>query len=335
MNIKAHVGTKQWIFMALAALLLLVTPLTASAAPAKGDVIVTKDAVIKLDGEAITLTEPALTLDNRLFVPVARMAELFNVKKISWNQANQESTIETVLGDTIVFGVDVPVVYFNGARYMLDAAPFVENNRLYIPLRHAAELMHATVKWNDEEDAAEITTVEPAIVSEENVLADIVKSFGTNEAELLLRNEMKNADSIKAGIALRVVMPSIFDKPAKPYTDQDYKLLAKITMVEAGYETYAGQLAVANVILNRTKDTRFPSTIKDVIYSGKQFPPAHNGLLDKASPNASVLRAAKDALNGKNNVQGAVYFFNPKVSKGSFWSNLDVVAKIGHHHFAE
>lgn len=333
MNVKAIILKKRWIHIAVAAMLLLAMPLTASAAPSGAKVL--KDAVIKLDGEPVKLTEPAITLNDRLYLPVALIAELFQAKKIGWDQNNQESTIETALGDTIVFGDGVPVVYFNGDRYMMEDIPFIEKGRMYIPLRHVAELLHATVKWNKEEEAAELTTVEPAVVSEENALADIVKSLGTSEAMLLARNEMKSADGIKAGSKLRVVMPSIFEQPAKPYTEQDFNLLAKITMVEAGYESYEGQLAVANVILNRAKDARFPGTVKDVIYSGKQFPPAHNGLLDKAKPNASVLRAAKDALNGKNNVKGAVYFFNPKVSKGKFWSSLDVVAKIGHHHFAE
>lgn len=333
MNAKAIILKNRWIHIVVAAMLMLAMPLSASASPSGAKA--SKDATIKLDGEAVKLSEPAMTLNDRLFLPVALIAELFQAKKISWDQSNQESTIETALGDTIVFGDGVPVVYFNEARYMMNDIPFIANGRMYIPLRHVAELLHATVKWNEEEKAAELTTIEPAVVSEEMAMAEIAKSFGTSEAELLSRNELKNADSVKAGTKLRVVMPSIFDKPAKPYTEQDYNLLAKITMVEAGYESYEGQLAVANVILNRMKDSRFPGTIKDVIYSGKQFPPAHNGLMDKAKPNASVLRAAKDALNGKNNVKGAVYFFNPKVSKGKFWSSLDVVAKIGHHNFAE
>lgn len=122
---------------------------------------------------------------------------------------------------------------------------------------------------------------------------------------------------------------------AEPYTEEELLLLAKLVQVEAGYESYEGQLAIANIILNRVEDSRFPGTIRDVIYSGKQFPPAHNGLLDKSEPNASVLRAVRDALDGKNNIEDAVYFFNPKVSKGSFWDSLDVVAKIDNHHFAK
>jgi N-acetylmuramoyl-L-alanine amidase len=83
------------------------------------------------------------------------------------------------------------------------------------------------------------------------------------------------------------------------------------------------------------KDSRFPKTIRDVIYSGKQFPPAHNGLLDKSVPKANALRAAKDALNGKNNVEDAVYFYNPKVTKGKFWSSLTVIDTVGSHRFAK
>ena len=231
MNVKAMILRKRWIHIVVAAMLLLAMPLSASAAPSGAKV--SPEAVIKLDGEPVKLTEPAMTLNDRLFLPVALIAELFQAKKIGWDKNNQESTIETALGDTIVFGDGVPVVYFNGARYVMDAAPFIENGRMYIPLRHVAELLHATVKWNKEEEAAELTTVEPTVVSDENALAVIVKSLGTSEAKLLARNEMKNADGIKAGSKLRVVMPSIFDKPAKPYTEQDFNLLARITFATA------------------------------------------------------------------------------------------------------
>jgi spore germination cell wall hydrolase CwlJ-like protein len=118
-----------------------------------------------------------------------------------------------------------------------------------------------------------------------------------------------------------------------PFTEEELLLLAKITMVEAGYEPYEGQLAVVNVILNRLKDPRFPDTIRDVIYAPNQFPPAHNGLLDKAEPSESVWRAVREAVAGNNNVENAVYFYNPKVSSGKFWKSLTVIKDIGSHRF--
>jgi len=317
------------VFMAM--LLLCVGPLSVAAADLPQ---VAKGITIKLDGETVDIKEPVRKQDGRIYLPVARVAEMFGAK-VKWDKKNEEATIHTLLGDSIVLGNEVPTVYFNEGRYKLEETPFLAEDKLYIPLRYVAELLHANVKWDAETDTAELTTVEPAIVTEEYGVAEIAKETGLGKAKLLERNGLDAKDEVKSGTKLRVVMPSVLKNKAKAFTEEDMTLLAKITQVEAGNESYEGQLAVANVILNRVKDSRFPNTVKGVIYSGKQFPPAHNGMLDKSKPNASVLRAAKDALNGKNNVEDAVYFFNPKVSKGEFWSSLDVIVTIGHHSFAK
>lgn len=332
--IRGNKRISRSLIIAICAMLLLtIGPLSVMAAQ---DVkaAVANNVTIKLDGEVLKIADPVRKLDGRLFLPVAEVAEWFGAK-VKWDKKTEEATIHTIHGDVIVFGNEVPVVYFNNGRYILDQSPFIAEGRMYIPLRDTAELLHAAVKWNDAEDTAELITVEPAIVTAEQSIDEISKATGISKAELLARNGLDGKAAIKAGTKLRVVVPSVLDNKAKPFTEEDLELLAKITQVEAGNESYEGQLGVANVILNRVKDSRFPNTIKGVIYSGKQFPPAHNGLLDKSKPNASVLRAAKDALNGKNNVEKAVYFFNPKVSKGSFWNSLDVIVTIGHHSFAK
>jgi len=214
--------------------------------------------------------------------------------KCSWNQGNEELSIHTASEREIVFGNGVPVVYVDGGRFRMDAFPFVKDGRLYVPLRQLSELLGTQLRANEQADVFELAPL-------------------TQTA----------APAAFAGL-----------KPAEPFKESDHLLLARIAMVEAGNESYEGQLAVANVILNRVKDERFPDSIRGVIYAGKQFPPAHNGLLDRSKPNADALRAARDALNGKNNVGQALYFYNPDVTKGAFWSGLDVVATIGSHRFA-
>jgi N-acetylmuramoyl-L-alanine amidase len=319
------------IAISLGLLLLCIGPMSIVSA---GEAVTVNDMTIKLDGKNIKMSDSVVSLDGRTYVPVARVAEIFGAKS-SWDNDNEEVTIHTALNDKIVLGNEVPVVYFNEERYLLDTAPFLKDGRLYVPLRHLSEMLHANVQLNTELDVIELATVQPAILTDEKSLDEISKELDISKAELLKRNGLTSKDIIKIGTKLKVVIPSIFNNKAKPFTESDLMLLAKITMVEAGNESYQGQLALANVILNRVKDSRFPDTITNVIYSGKQFPPAHNGLLDKSKPNASVLRAAKDALNGKNNVENAIYFFNPDISKGSFWSSLDVIATIGHHSFAK
>ncbi|SFS57531.1 cell wall hydrolase [Paenibacillus sp. BC26] len=317
--------------MALALLLIGIGPMSiVSAAETTNKTHI----AIELNGETVKLADPAIMVGNRTYIPVARVAQLLGAKT-SWNKANEELTINTALGDKIVLGNEVPVVYFNGARYRMEALPFLADDRLYVPLRQLSELLHAELKWNADTDVIELKTVEPAEITDEFGLDQISEQFGVTKEELLKRNGLSGESKIAANKKIKVVVPSFFHKAAKPFTEADLMLLAKITMVEAGYESYEGQLALANVILNRVKDSKFPDSIRDVIYSGRQFPPAHNGMLDKSQPHAGALRAAKDALNGKNNVKDAVYFFNPAVSKGSFWSSLDVITTIGHHRFAK
>lgn len=331
MKIKKRISKP--ILIGIWALLLLATmPLTAVAAQEK--LIAAEHVTIKLDGKDIQLTDPVRVLAGRLYLPVAQLSKMFGAR-VDWDQDNEEATIYTKNRDRIVLGNGVPIVYFNGARYVMDAVPFQAEGRMYIPLRDAAELLHAKVDWNGEEQTAWLESVPLAVVTEQFGLTEISKQIDSSSVELLMRNGLDKGDNIEAGAKLRVVIPSILSHEAEPFTEKDRLLLAKITQVEAGDESYESQLAVANVILNRVKDSRFPKTIRDVIYSGKQFPPAHNGLLDRSVPKANALRAAKDALNGKNNVVDAVYFYNPKVSKGAFWSSLTVIDTVGSHRFAK
>lgn len=99
-------------------------------------------------------------------------------------------------------------------------------------------------------------------------------------------------------------------------TEDDEYLLACIVYCEATNQCYEGQLAVANVVLNRVKSPKWPDTIYDVIYQKNQFTPASNGRLAKVlkdGPSDAAKKAAHDALAGINNVEG-YYFFNGTVN---------------------
>ncbi|MEK4251390.1 cell wall hydrolase [Paenibacillus sp. FSL W7-1287] len=312
--------------------LLTVVPFSASAA-VKDSREVENTRVI-LDGSPIELGSPLHMVNGRMFMPAGLVAKALSAS-VTWDADAQEAIFITKSDDEVILGDGVPTVYFNDQRYVLDAVPYLIDGRLYVPVRYVAEFLHADIHWNDEEQTLTITSVPLETVSDDNTLADISARHGLSQAQVVKRNGFSSKESIKNGMKLAVIIPSVLENKAKPFTESEYQLLAKLVQVESGYESYEGQLAVANVILNRVEHPSFPSTIKDVIYSGKQFPPAHNGLLDRSKPNASVLKATKDALNGKNNVEGALYFFNPRYSKGSFWDSLSVVATIGNHRFAK
>jgi len=94
-------------------------------------------------------------------------------------------------------------------------------------------------------------------------------------------------------------------------TSSDEYLLACLIFCEAGNQSYEGQLAVANVVLNRVRTSGFENSISGVIYEPNQFSPASNGSLAKAlnnGPPSSAVKVAKDALAGSNNIGDYLYF---------------------------
>ncbi|HEY8415056.1 MAG TPA: cell wall hydrolase, partial [Thermaerobacter sp.] len=90
-------------------------------------------------------------------------------------------------------------------------------------------------------------------------------------------------------------------------------------------------------IVNRVRSPRFPDSLRAVIFAPGQFPGVTE-MIDEVRPGSSDLRAAKEALAGRDPSNGALYFYNPRVHRcdgeGDFLCNLKVTARIGNHVFA-
>ncbi|MBO5726393.1 MAG: spore cortex-lytic enzyme, partial [Clostridia bacterium] len=94
------------------------------------------------------------------------------------------------------------------------------------------------------------------------------------------------------------------------YSSADYNLLARIISAEARGESYAGQVAVGAVILNRIEHPSFPDTVAGVVYQPGAFSCLYDGQFDEPVSD-SAYSAARDALNGWDPSGGAVYYYNP------------------------
>jgi N-acetylmuramoyl-L-alanine amidase len=109
-------------------------------------------------------------------------------------------------------------------------------------------------------------------------------------------------------------------------------LLARAINGEARGEPYEGQVAVGAVIMNRTRDSRFPSTIAGVIYQPGAFTAIVDGQIN-ATMEQSSINAARDALNGWDPSGGAVFYYNPaKTTNQWIWSR-PLIKIIGKHRF--
>ena len=114
----------------------------------------------------------------------------------------------------------------------------------------------------------------------------------------------------------------------------DVQLLARAINGEARGEAYEGQVAVGAVILNRVRHSSFPNTIAGVIYQPGAFTAVSDGQINVAiAENSTVVKAARDALNGWDPTGGSIYYFNPNTATSKrIWSR-QIVKTIGKHHF--
>lgn len=117
-------------------------------------------------------------------------------------------------------------------------------------------------------------------------------------------------------------------------SNQSETLLARAISGESRGEPYIGQVAVGGVILNRTRDPRFPSSIAGVIYQPGAFTAVSDGQINLPAAESSQ-KAARDALNGWDPSGGAIYYYNPdKTTNKWIWSR-PVIKVIGKHVFCK
>lgn len=114
--------------------------------------------------------------------------------------------------------------------------------------------------------------------------------------------------------------------------------LSRIISAESQGESWAGKIAVGNVVLNRVASPDFPDTIYGVIFDdrwGGQFEPVRNGTV-YLQPTAESVRAAVACLEGANVVGDSLYFLAPELTD-NHWTmeNRVWTATIGAHWFYE
>lgn len=116
-------------------------------------------------------------------------------------------------------------------------------------------------------------------------------------------------------------------------SDADINLMAAVMTLECGSESYEGQLAVANVILNRLQSGAWGNTISSVVYAANQFSVVSDSRLQGLIQNgaqASCIQAARDACAGNNNIEDLMSF---RPARNVDTSTLGTYKQIGNHVF--
>lgn len=121
------------------------------------------------------------------------------------------------------------------------------------------------------------------------------------------------------------------------FTQDDLYWLARVVHAEAPGDIDDGQIAVANVVLNRL-NAGWARTVKDVIFQRingtYQFTPVENGTIYN-SPSKRAVNNAIRALNGESMVpKNVFYFYMPTSYNQNDWIRTrPIYRKIGIHRF--
>lgn len=121
--------------------------------------------------------------------------------------------------------------------------------------------------------------------------------------------------------------------------DLELDCLAEAIYFESRGEITAGQIAVAQVIMNRVKSNRFPNTIKAVVHQPKQFSYYSDGkpeIMHDIKSQTKAYTIASLVLTGDfivDTVDLADHYFNDELVDPKWSKKMIYIGRVGKHVF--
>lgn len=105
---------------------------------------------IRIDGELRNYQPPCQIVNGRTMIPIRYIIEDQALQgTVAWDAAARKVSI-TCKEKAFEFKIGSRYVKVNGQQMSLDAAPYIFQNRTYIPLRFLSEQLNARVSWNSQ-----------------------------------------------------------------------------------------------------------------------------------------------------------------------------------------
>ena len=199
----------------------------------------------------------------------------------------------------------------------------------------------SAVRYLEAKAAAEELTVKAEVAQDNAEHAKNVAQIHAEDAAKALPVRVDASVAVPAlpelpTMLAQPVQPEVLPVQASffPYvaTPEEIRMLASLIYCEAGNQPYEGKVAVASVVLNRMRSSKYSNDMRSVIYQRWQFTPATTGWLDSVIASGKAdeecYRAAQDALAGVQPVGDAVHFMRKELHGGlriadhCFWGNI-------------
>ncbi len=116
------------------------------------------DVTVLVNGKKVVSDVPAAIVSDRTMLPFRAVFNALGVEDdaIKWNQNSR--SIEVNSGGKYIFlAVGSPGALVDDALITLDALPYIENSRTFVPVRFVSEALGANVKWDENTRTVTIT----------------------------------------------------------------------------------------------------------------------------------------------------------------------------------
>lgn len=202
------------------------------------------------------------------------------------------------------------------------------------------------MSWNSEVEAlskygsigTEVRTIQEKLKRWGYYSGSVDGIYGSQTVSAVKSFQKKNGltvDGIAGTQTLKAMgITSSSSSSSSSNNSSNVNLLARVVYGEARGEPYTGQVAVAAVVLNRVKSSKFPNTIAGVVYQSGAFDAVADGQVNM-TPDATAKKAAQDALNGWDPSYGAIYYFNPNTATNKWIWSRPMTVTIGKHRFCK
>lgn len=202
------------------------------------------------------------------------------------------------------------------------------------------------MSWNSEVEAlskygsrgTEVRTIQEKLKRWGYYSGSVDGIYGSQTVSAVKSFQKKNGltvDGIAGTQTLKAMgITSSSSSSSSSNNSSNVNLLARVVYGEARGEPYTGQVAVAAVVLNRVKSSKFPNSISGVVYQNGAFDAVADGQINM-TPDATAKKAAQDALNGWDPSYGAIYYFNPSTATNKWIWSRPMTVTIGKHRFCK
>lgn len=154
--------------------------------------------------------------------------------------------------------------------------------------------------------------------------------YGPNYTKWELIDGFENGfdeDEVKNGFAGAWIYEDYVEPPVLPtrypgvdLTPEEEYLLASIIWLESRGESFEGQQAIAEIVLNRLVSEDFPNTVNDIIFAENQF--STTKFLDDADPGEIQYKAIESALTGESVLPIDVFYFGRYPVNNRIWGTI-------------